>query len=286
MLRQDGDPLTDDPLAFWSGRWRALVEARRAQIESLPGMGPQEGYWDRRAGTFHRMTQAGLAPDDPVRALLEQLVGAGSLLDVGAGTGRYALPLARIAGRVTAIEPSAGMRSYLEAAVAEQGLGTITVVPETWEAARVEPHDVALVSHVLYPIADVVPFIRKVDAASRRACVVVLRVEQLGAGIEAVWREVWGTSRPPEPTFLDLYNLLFAMGIRANAQIIPFGSSHQGATLDEALQQVRGLLFLPEDDPRLERVVRPRLADVLVRRGDHWAWNEQRHAALIWWTKS
>lgn len=285
MHSHDGNAGAEDALAFWSRRWRALVEERRSRIEHLLGLGSQEGYWDRRAASFHRMTQAGASPDDAVQGLLRELIGTGTLLDVGAGTGRHALPLASVARHVTAVEPSAAMRSYMQASIREHGIANVSIVPEPWEAASVAPHDVALVAHVLYPIADVVPFLRKVDAASRRACVIVLRVEQVGAGIESLWREIWGVPRPPEPTFLDLYNLLFAMGIRANARIIPFGPARQGATLDEALQQIRGLLFLADGDPRLESVVRPRLPDVLVDRGDHWAWKEQRHAAVVWWTK-
>jgi len=250
-----------------------------------------ESPWTLPRAHFASRTDAQLAAGEGVALAraAEALRPRGSLLDVGAGTGRYTLPLARVAGRVTAVEPSAAMRSYLEASATERGLDNVTVVPEPWESARVEPHDVALVSHVLYPIADVVPFIRKVDAVSRLACVLVIRIEQLGAGIESLWTEVWGSARPPEPTFLDLFNLLYAMGIRANAQVIPFGTPRQGATLgatlDDALHQIRSLLFLAEDDPRLETVVRPRIPDVLVHRGDHWAWKEARHAALIWWTK-
>ncbi|GAC1652003.1 MAG: hypothetical protein NVS4B8_27150 [Herpetosiphon sp.] len=47
--------------------------------------------------------------------LCAELLVGGSVLDVGAGTGRNALPLASIATTVTAVEPSASMRSSLAA---------------------------------------------------------------------------------------------------------------------------------------------------------------------------
>jgi len=285
MLRSELDPPDDRTAAYWSERWRRLVDERRVQVERLQGQGPQTNYWDKRAGQFHRMTGTQAADQDPLVVLLKELVKGGSALDVGAGVGRYTVPLASAADRVTAVEPSEGMRSFLVASIADRRLTNVTVVPSTWEDSVVEPHDVVIASHILYPIADVVPFVQKLDAHARQHCIISIRVDQIGAGIEQLWNEVWREPRAPEPTFLDLYYLLFALGIRANVRLAPFNSSSRPTTFEEAVEQVRGFLFMPDDHHEHDQVIRDAVPRIFDRSGDGWTWRQQRQVALVWWTK-
>ncbi len=268
----------------WAEHWRALVEARRTQVESLNNQGPQNNYWDRRADQFRHMTERFDVTADPLVALLRDELPDHTLLDVGAGAGRFALPLGKIASSVTAVEPSEAMRRHLSQMAAASGLTNIHLVGTTWEEAEVEPHDVVIASHVLYPIADVVPFLRKLDTHARQMCVIVIRVDQIGADLPDLWRRVWGSHREPEPTLLDLYNLLFAIDIRANVQIIPF-SYGTFDTQEEAIEQTRGMLFLPSDDHQHDTLVKEFVAARLVQRDGRLTWREGRKAALVWWRR-
>ncbi len=268
----------------WEANWRRIVERRREIVEALVGQGPRHDYWTRRAPRFARMSREFDPSTDPLaRMLHDALPAGGSFLDVGAGAGRYTIALADRARCVTAVEPSEAMRGHLEAEAAACGLTNVAVVPTTWEDASVEPHDVVLAAHVLYPIADVVPFIRKLHAAAARVCFVKLRVDQNLPQLAALWREVWGAERPREPGFLDLYNLLFAIGIRAHARLVPFGTGLRFDTLDEAVEHLRRLLFLPDDSREHDRRIRALLETALVREGDRLVLPHAVQAAIVWW---
>lgn len=268
----------------WAEHWRSLVEARRVQVESLNNQSPQTGYWDRRADIFRRMTDRFDAASDPLVALLRPDLPGRTLLDVGAGTGRYAIPLARIAASVTAVEPSAGMRRHLEDSVGRAGLSNVRIVDATWEDAIVDPHDVVLASHILYPIADVVPFIRKLDAHARHSCVICIRVDQIGGDLAELWQRIWGSTRAPEPTLIDLYNVLFSLDIRANVQLVPF-SAGTFDNVDEAIEQARGMLFLQADDHQHDTWIKSFLAERLIERNGQLTWRDSRQAALVWWKR-
>lgn len=274
----------------WAARWRDLVETRRRRIEALPteqaaGAGAAGGgYWDRRADQFRRLSEQHDPAADPLVALLAEALAGGTLLDVGAGAGRYALPLAAQASLVTAVEPSAGMRSHLEERARAAGLANLRVVPATWEEAEVDPHDVVLASHILYPIADVVPFVQKLVAHARRAWFLTIRVDPLGAELAPLWREVWGTPYPEEPTFLDLYHLLFALGLRPNARLKPFAGPPAAASLDEALALARSRLFLPEGRREHDARIRAFLAEHMREQGGRWQWPGRRQEAVIYAT--
>ena len=76
-------------------------------------------YWDSRAGRYPRPFAGETAAK--TRRILRLLAGLGvtfagqRLLDVGCGTGVYALPLAKTAKTVLGVDSSAGMLKVFEA---------------------------------------------------------------------------------------------------------------------------------------------------------------------------
>src|SRR5258708_15311955 len=90
----------------WVRRWQELVRVREEQWDRLGILHPGGDFWTRRAVAFARFSR-GLRHDDPVieRVRAQMPAGDGRGLDVGAGTGRYAVPLAEMGARVVAVEP-------------------------------------------------------------------------------------------------------------------------------------------------------------------------------------
>src|SRR5262249_25404892 len=148
-----------------------------------------------------------------------------TVLDVGAGTGRYAVPLAKAGAHVTAVEPSEGMLGFLEQTIQEESISDrVAVVASSWQEAVVAPADFVVCSHVIYAIKDIVPFLDKLREHARDSVFVALRVTQFDANVLDLWPRIYGEARKREPGFIDLYQLLYAMGIVANVEIMPFGA--------------------------------------------------------------
>lgn len=93
--------------------WRAMVEAEHAQSERVRGIqeqGPSD-FWQPFAEQFRADPRR---VDDPlVERLSREVAPQDTVLDVGAGAGRLALPLAMRCREVMAVEPSAAMASGL-----------------------------------------------------------------------------------------------------------------------------------------------------------------------------
>ena len=89
--------------------WRNRVETHHAQSIRVQEQGEPAGdFWRPFASAFrvdpHRT-------DDPVlNALRRDLDSSATLIDVGGGAGRFALPLALACRHVTVVEPSESMR--------------------------------------------------------------------------------------------------------------------------------------------------------------------------------
>jgi 2-polyprenyl-3-methyl-5-hydroxy-6-metoxy-1,4-benzoquinol methylase len=83
-----------------------------------------------------------------------------ALVDVGAGVGHLAAPLAERLRWVTPVEPSAGMWRHIP------GRPNLFVVASTWEEAEAGTADLVICLHVLYSVRDPVRFIEKLEAAA------------------------------------------------------------------------------------------------------------------------
>lgn len=277
--------LADDALA----RWRWLVERRERTIEALRGPGAGADYWATGATSFPRASD--VTEPEPVRDyLLARIDATQTVLDVGAGTGRLALPVARVARSVVAVEPSAAMASILREEMARWRLANIRIIQETWIDADVEPADVVICANVLTPIADLGPFLVKLEARAKRACYIILRGPSPDAPLENAWLEVHGRDHPREPTYLDALAALAAVGIAAQLTLLPsptvWSRGFESAAALEALARSR--LWLPDAgadaiaDQRLRRFLD--LATV-ERDGRFYLPSGPGHAAVIWWLR-
>lgn len=232
----------------WVGSWKRIVEDRA----TLAGTHAEPGYWDRRASSFARSTQARV---DQFLEIVEPYVSpTRTLIDAGAGTGRHAVPLSERLEWVTAVEPSEGMRSMIPAR------DNMTVVASTWEDAEVAPADLVICSHVLYGVADPEPFIAKLQRSARQRVFIVLRESALPHPAAAIRMRLLGTAGPRMPRFSDLFMLLIQMGIAPDVKFFSYTSVTRYANLDEALVDARALV----GDAWDEAVGHPMLEEMLT----------------------
>src|SRR5579872_132632 len=144
--------------------WKEIIDARAAQMDAAYArLGRTSAdFWDRRARNFHHTTHASTPSDPFFLRLQREVTTETTILDVGAGTGRFALALAPQARLVFAVEPNVTMLDYLRCDAAALGIGNITCYQTTWQDAPANlSADIVMCSHVLYPIRDIVPFLEK-----------------------------------------------------------------------------------------------------------------------------
>ena len=201
-----------DPLhaTDWAEHWKQLVEARHGQAWQFH----DPAFWDKRARSFAAATSA--RKDGFLKVLEPWLQPHRTLIDVGAGAGRYAAPLADRLDWVTAIEPSQGMRDLIPPK------SNMTVIAASWEHAEAAPADLVICCHVLYGVTDTPAFIAKLEAAARERVFIELRYGQLLTASDPIWELMTGVSRARQPEFADLWNLLSQLGIEADVTALEY----------------------------------------------------------------
>jgi len=247
-------------------RWEALIDARAQQMDAAYArLGRTSAdFWDRRAKMYHRTTKDSLTNDPLFRRLASVVTASTSVLDVGAGTGRFTLALAPQASRVTAVEPNAAMLSYLKQEAAGRNLLNISCLQTTWEEAPAElSADILVCSHVLYPIREIERFLVKLMQATHIACYIYMRAVHIDTVTAPLWRYFHGDERCLPPSYIHALDVLYEMGIYANVESVNLPTFISYPSLEIAVGDLLEQLILPDDQSTRETLYRL-LADWLV----------------------
>ena len=271
--------------------WREQILAHERYMTALRGDGHGHGHGHGgghgRGGGFSQANRP-LDPhrtDDPVLNGLYALLGENAdVLDVGGGAGRYALPLATRARRVTVVEPSEDSVALLRERAAEAGLTNITVINESWEEAEAPSADVVLCSMVLHHVADAVPFVARLQEHARERVVLVEMMETPGAVEAPFYQRVHGSAPAPLPGLPMVLGLLWAMDVHPDVTMLSAEAAVLEKDRDAALEQLRRRMAVEEGteaDQRLRAAVDDLLEETpagMVVRG-----MAARRMALVSW---
>lgn len=228
------DPLTDFD---WADHWRHLVEEREREAP----VDPDQDFWASVAPRL-RYDPEEAAKDPLLRVMEPYLDSRKTAIDVGAGGGRHAVPLADRLDWVTAVEPSEGMRAVIP------HRDNLTVVAADWHDADVAAADLVVCAHVLYFVADPVPFIEKMEQVGRERVFVYMRDRDMIAPSEQLFETLAGRRRTRMPHLADLWNLLRSRGVDADLAIVDYRIDQVYADFDEALAECRQRLAAVWDE--------------------------------------
>lgn len=200
--------------------WDARVLENRTQVDRHREIPDDTDFYAPVSRLFRADPERA---GEPALDLLRSLARPGETwLDVGAGAGRYALPLSRLVGEVIALDPSAGMLASLEEQRREHGIDNIRVVQARWPvepgsdaAAALGPFpcaDTVLIAHVSYDVEPITPFLDALEAAARDRCLALLMERQPSSIADVCWPAVHGEARVALPALPELVELLRARG--------------------------------------------------------------------------
>jgi SAM-dependent methyltransferase len=218
--------VTGQAAAAAEAAWAARVRANREQVDRVREVPDGRDFYAPVTSLFRvdpRRT------DDPVVDALAALALPDDVwLDIGAGAGRYALPLALGVREVVAVDPSPAMLSNLRDLATEHGIANVRALEGRWPpdallADALGPFpvaDVALIAHVGYDVEDIGPFVAAMDAAARRLCVAVLMECQPASLADPFWVRVHGERRAPLPALPEFVELLEQRGARPTVEMI------------------------------------------------------------------
>jgi SAM-dependent methyltransferase len=274
-----------EPLTDWYQLWQEL-SGLQSEAFARNNRGDRDDCWKHKARDFDKMVEERWTrPDssrDFITTLLKNNPGT-TLLDIGAGTGKWALLASAHAGRVTALEPSAAMQDILKEKMIALHADNIDIVTGNWPDVDIAPHDYVLASHSMYGVADFRAFVTKMTATATRMCIMVLRAVYSDAPMATASRKVLGQPYD-SPNFQVAYNALMGMDIFPNVIMEDAGTwapwTHN--SFEEALDDIKNRLGLI-DTPVYDDFLLDLLKKNLTSADDTYVWPVGNRSALIWW---
>ena len=232
-------------------RWREDLAAWAIPDQILTSVA--ESPWMLPGQVFaRRADQLSAAPSGPsFDRAWAALDPPGSVLDVGTGAGAACLPLVRRTTTLTAVDASKAMLDLLAERTAGRGQAgdRVRLVTGCWPdvAPEVPAADVVTCHHVLYNVADLVPFLTALTTHARRLVVVETTWTHPLTSLNELWLRFHGLRRPECPTGEDLLAILPALGLRIGHArwLRPAGPGY--ATFAELTDVTRRRLCLPPD---------------------------------------
>ena len=266
----------------WAGMWRkSLEESSWGQRAGKPE------YWDGRVDRFE-----GVIKQSNREAMIMSRIEIEpdySVLDIGAGPGTVAIPLAKAVKGMTAVEPSNGMLARLKENATKENLSNITCIPKKWEDIEMGKdieageHDVVIASYSML-MKDIENALLKMNDAAKR-CVYIFA----GAGRKKAGSSFWATFHhgKPSPDYIYLYNILYQLGIYANVDIIDSNYDMQFHDLEAAvqhyIQHFKGWMDISSGNN--EEKLRAYLSENLVEENGMLSLKQKLKSAMIWWRK-
>lgn len=272
-------PLGLDPETLLA-EWARRVRANNEQAERYREAPERPDFYAPIASTFKvdpRRT------DEPALDVLRGLVVPGERwLDIGAGGGRYALPLALAGANVTAVDPSQGMLGVLAEATAEFGVEGVTAVESRWPMADPPVADVAFIAHVGYDIAEIGPFLDAMEASAGRLCVAVLLAEAPATQAARLWPSVHGVERELLPALPEFLTLLLARG---KLFTVWLGERQPGSytSLEAMVGFSRQQLFIEPDGPLAPKMLEALKSLAIERDGRFYLSDRPAPLGVVTW---
>jgi len=271
--------------------WNDIWKARQSLHESSKHFNDPSHNWNRRDNAERYDSTSRSEYDDRVMTTVHSLdINKNSrVLDIGAGPGTLAIPLASRVREVTAIEPGEGMVQILNERMIQEGITNIRTIKKRWEdidlATDLDGQYDVVIASLSLTMEDIRKALQKMDAASRDSVYLFWFVdmpfwERMYADL---WKPLHGTDYHSGPKADCLFGVLYQTGIYPNVEMLPLDKEYRFTTQDEMtiFFRRRFNVMNPEQERLLDNYLKP-----LIRtEGSEIIISGDSTFAKIWWKK-
>lgn len=237
---------------------------------------------DKRANWFRKAQRISDYPDKVIAVMEPILKDCKSALDIGAGAGALAMPLAKRLKKVTVVEPAPAMIRVLKEESELQGLKNLNIIALPWEESNVGEHDIIICANLPSFVVDALGFLEQTRKLGRY----IFHIQNVNPNKDKFFYKelypiIFKKEYEKKVDYLDSYIRFHEHGIYANVNIIEYNFDQPFDDLDEAVDFWKEYLGLEtgEFDDFLQDFLKSRLK----KQDDGYLFVDKKMSAVIWW---
>ena len=271
--------------------WNEVWKARQHLHESSKHSDDPSHNWNKRENAERYDSTSRSEYDERVMTTINGLdiSRESRVMDIGAGPGTLAIPLASRVKEITAIEPGEGMTAIMAERMKKEGITNISIIRKRWEdivpASDLSGQYDVVVASLSLTMEDIRLALRKMDAVSQGSVYLFWFVDM------PFWERMYadlleplhGLPYHPGPKADCLFGVLYQMGIYANIEMLPLKKEYRFTTTDEMTAFFRQRFNVRR--PEQERVLDDYLKPLIRTEGSEIVISGDSTFAKIWWKK-
>ena len=186
-----------------------------------------------------------------------------TILDCGAGSGFFTVPLAERGHKMTAIDPSLPMLQILKSKLKQPGVGegdkhlSVEIVHQHWEDYSGPGAEYCICIHAIYPLKDPVRAVKKMASLCEKTLLIVRDTQRMSFTISQRIREALSISSSYSRNPLDVSTILRLEDITFTSENIIQKRTSTFIDLEEESRYYMYHLNLPSSSfPKVKKVLK------------------------------
>jgi SAM-dependent methyltransferase len=219
-------------MSRWTDQWRDFVRETSYKNSLAKRKISNDEFW-RSFGIYDQAIMLSGYPGEALAKISSFIAPKTTLLDIGAGTGAFAVPLSKITSKTVAVDPSQYQLQLLSEKAKKEGLANIVTIEKEWK--DVEPSEIAC--NIDYALAayslfdeDIEGFLKKMIDIAKKGIFIVFRA----SGNDTLSEFAFGTR--PNADCICLAQILKDMGYQFNEMLF---TRNYSLPIDLVFQQYR-----------------------------------------------
>ena len=164
-------------MSQWTDQWRDFIRKTSYKNSLAEKKMSNDQFW-RSYGIYDQALMHSGYPGEALAKIFSFIAPKTTLLDIGAGTGAFAIPLSKITSKTIAIDPSQYQLQILLEKAEKQGLTNITTIEKEWKDVDIKEIgdniDYSLAAYSLFD-EDIEEFLSKMIDITQRGIFIVFR---------------------------------------------------------------------------------------------------------------
>jgi len=204
-----------------------------------------------------------------------------SVLEIGPGWGNYTFPLADHVRKLTCIDSSESILSYLENCMEDKQ--HVSYIHAKWESLakdEVEAHDIVIGVNCFYRMYEIKSALYHMNRLAKKRAIIGMTTGPIQPHYEILYEKYGYDIKFPRRDYIEFLNLLYEMDIYAECKIIPLERVYEYESYEQLVTtQSKKILNDTFNREHVEEALLP----FIEEKNGRYYYRHDFHAALVSW---